>query len=217
LTNERFIDPSRVAGISIIATNKRTDPHWDDPNSNWYQVVKSGKDVTYEFITAPTEEIAEKVPKENKVMIQSKKVFIVHGHDNSSKNELVAFLFRLGLTPIVLHEQANEGKTVIEKFERYASDVGYAFVLLTPDDVGGQQGKGMIPRARQNVILELGYFMGKLGRERVCGLFKGGVEIPSDVLGVLYLKYENDINERHFDIFQELDRAGYKMSLGRAQ
>ncbi|MGB8035837.1 MAG: nucleotide-binding protein, partial [Nitrososphaeraceae archaeon] len=101
-----------------------------------------------------------------------KKVFIVHGHDDGSKNELASFLYRLGLTPIILHEQANEGRTVVEKFESYASDVGYAFILLTPDDVGGKDKAELKPRARQNVILELGYFMGKLGRDRVCGLYK---------------------------------------------
>jgi predicted nucleotide-binding protein len=226
-TNERFIDPSNV-GISIIATSSRSDGKLYSGYSlspgqyqqlRWEDVVRSGNDVTYDLITIPPEEIAQKVAKEEKVISQSKKVFIVHGHDDSSKNELVAFLYKLGLKPIVLHEQANEGKTVVEKFEQYASDVGYAFVLLTPDDVGSQKGEGeeLRPRARQNVILELGYFMGKLGRDRVCGLFKDDVEIPSDVLGVLYLKYQKSIEERDLDIVQELDRAGYKISFGRAQ
>ena len=71
-----------------------------------------------------------------------------------------------------------------------------------------------MPGARQNVILKLGYFMGKLGHNKVCGLYKGNVEIPSDVLGVLYLKYEKAIEERHFDIYQELERAGYKLGKG---
>jgi predicted nucleotide-binding protein len=142
-----------------------------------------------------------------------KKVFIVHGHDDGSKNELASFLYRLGLTPIILHEHPNEGRTVVEKFEDYASEVRYAFVLLTPDDVGGKDKTELKPRARQNVVLELGYFMGKLGRNRVCGLYKEGIEIPSDVLGVLYLEYQ-ELSERHFDIVQELGRAGYNINVG---
>jgi len=95
------------------------------------------------------------------------KVFIVHGHDDASKNELANFLWRIGLRPIILHEQPAAGRAIIEQFEKYAADVGYAFVLLTPDDFGGDNANKVVqPRARQNVILEMGYFMGKLKRER---------------------------------------------------
>ena len=116
----------------------------------------------------------------------TKKVFLVHGHDISAKESVARFLEKLQLTPVILHEQANEGRTIIEKFEAYA-DVGYAVVLLTPDDVGATSSspEKLAGRARQNVILELGYFTGKLGRRRVCGLFKPGVEVPSDFHGVL--------------------------------
>jgi predicted nucleotide-binding protein len=194
--NSRLILPQNIASIQIIVTSR-------NESVDRFERLR-GKDVTSEFITAPPE-----VPSEQK----AKNVFIVHGHDNASKNELSSFLFRLGLKPIVLHEQANTGKTVIEKFEQYASDVGYAFILLTPDDIVGKGKKGLKARARQNVILELGYFMGKLGRDKVCGLYKGGVELPSDVLGILYLKYEKSIQERAFDISQELTHAGYDVSL----
>ncbi len=110
-----------------------------------------GEDVTNEFVSSPP------ILMDNGQKL--KKVFIVHGDDDSSKNELSSFLFRLGLKPMILHEQPNAGKTVIEKFEQYSSDVGYAFVLLIPDDIGGKDKENLSPRAKQNVILELGYFM----------------------------------------------------------
>ena len=102
--------------------------------------------------------------------------------------ELVAWCERLGLQPIVLHEQANQGRTIIEKFEGHA-DVDFAIVLLTTDDIGYLRNRPeeMKPRARQNVIFELGYFVGRLGRARVCALYQNGVEIPSDYHGVLYV------------------------------
>ena len=100
------------------------------------------------------------------------------------------FLEKLRLDPIILHEQPSMGRTVIEKFEAHA-DVGFAVVLLTPDDMGGLASGGEVkPRARQNVILELGYFIGSLGRAKVCALYVEGVEIPSDIHGVLYVSYD---------------------------
>lgn len=114
----------------------------------------------------------------------SRKVFIVHGHAGIEQS-IARFLTHLALEPIILHEQPNQGRTIIEKFEDH-SDVGFAVVLLTADDVGGARNGQQHPRARQNVILELGYFIGRLGRGRVCALQQGGVELPSDILGVLW-------------------------------
>jgi predicted nucleotide-binding protein len=123
----------------------------------------------------------------------ARKVFLVHGHDNEAKETAARFLEKLGLEIIILHEQPNEGRTIIEKFENYSRDVAYAVVLLTPDDVGNAKdaSSNLNRRARQNVIMELGYFMGKLGRDRVCALYKGNVELPSDYQGVLYLDMED--------------------------
>jgi predicted nucleotide-binding protein len=120
--------------------------------------------------------------------IDSRKIFIVHGHDEGLKNEVALSLSRLSLPPIILHEQTGKGRTIIEKFEAY-SLVPYAVVLLTPDDIGGKEANDLKPRARQNVVLELGYFYGTLRREFVCCLNKG-VEIPSDSLGIEYIPYD---------------------------
>lgn len=120
------------------------------------------------------------------------KVFVVHGHDNEAKEGVARFLEKLGLQPIILHEQPSAGRTIIEKFETYASDIAFAVVLLTPDDVGSvaRNPADLKSRARQNVVLELGYFMGRLGRTRVCALHKRGVELPSDYQGVLYIELD---------------------------
>ncbi|HET6332086.1 MAG TPA: nucleotide-binding protein, partial [Polyangiales bacterium] len=103
----------------------------------------------------------------------TRRVFVVHGRDESAKEAVARFLAKLDLEPIILHEQPNQGRTVIEKFEGSA-DVDFAVVLLTPDDTGElADGSGEPkPRARQNVIFELGYFVGRLGRSRVCALHK---------------------------------------------
>lgn len=123
---------------------------------------------------------------------ETRKVFIVHGHDDAAKEATARFLEKLDLQPIILHEQASGGQTIIEKFEKYSGDVGFAVILLTPDDFGGtgKETSKMHPRARQNVVLELGYFMGKLTRNHVCALYKGGVELPSDIQGVIYIEMD---------------------------
>ncbi|WP_192255047.1 TIR domain-containing protein [Mesorhizobium silamurunense] len=118
----------------------------------------------------------------------SNKVFIVHGHDEAALQGLARFIERLGLEAVILKEQPNQGRTIIEKYEDVAIEVAFAVVLLTPDDVGASKaGSEQNQRARQNVIFELGYFAGRLGRGRVCLLRKGDVEIPSDLYGVLYI------------------------------
>jgi predicted nucleotide-binding protein len=122
----------------------------------------------------------------------SNKVFIVHGHDDAALHSLARFLEKLGLEALILRELPNQGRTIIEKFEHSAKEVGFAVILLTPDDLGGVANKSeRSSRARQNVIFELGYFAGALGRGRVCLLRKGEVEIPSDLFGVVYTEMDS--------------------------
>lgn len=116
----------------------------------------------------------------------SRKVFIVHGHRDGPREAVARFLDKLGLQPIILHEQANRGDTVIEKFEAH-SDVAFAIVLLTADDTMAAEGSQKpAKRARQNVILEWGYFIAKLTRRNVVALIEGDVELPSDIHGIVW-------------------------------
>lgn len=148
--------------------------------------------------------------------ISGSKVFLVHGHDDSARETTARFLERLKLEPIILHEQANEGRTIIEKVEHY-SEVVFTVVLLTPDDVGGLnvQNPELKPRARQNVILELGYFLGKLGRTRIAALLKDDVEKPSDYDGVVYISMDK-AGAWKLQLARELKTAGLNIDLNDA-
>lgn len=149
--------------------------------------------------------------------LKSNRVFVVHGHDTAVKQTVARFLEKLGLQTIILHEQPNKGATIIEKFEAN-SDVGFAVVLLTPDDAGGvaKEPLKLNPRPRQNVVFELGYFVGKLGRGRVCALHTGGVEIPSDFQGVVYIPYDDEDGGWRLKLAGELRAAGMEIDLNRA-
>jgi predicted nucleotide-binding protein len=146
----------------------------------------------------------------------SRDIFVVHGHNEAVKQSVARFLEKLDLRPIILHEQPNKGRTVIEKFEAH-SDVRFAVVLLTPDDVGALASASdkLKPRARQNVVLELGYFIGKLGRAQVCALYEEGVEIPSDIHGVLFVPYDSSEGWR-LKLATEIRAAGIEVDLNRA-
>ena len=144
----------------------------------------------------------------------SNRVFVVHGHDSSLTNEVAAFVGNLGLEVVILKDKPNAGRTLIEKFEDYA-DVSYAVVLLTPDDVGRPAAaiasSTLVPRARQNVILEWGFFMGKKGRDRVAVLYKGGVEKPSDIGGIAYVPADDE--GWKLELVRELKHAGFSVKL----
>jgi len=154
-----------------------------------------------------------------------KEVFITHGKDLKPLNELKAMLVDFGLTPVVLSEQPSMGRTVMEKLEAY-SDVGYVFVILTPDDLGGYAELGSAwsrparlrkflktayTRPRQNVVLEFGFFVGKLGRDRVACLLKKPVEQPSDMQGIVYISFKESLEEIRAEILKELRAAGYEI------
>lgn len=144
-------------------------------------------------------------------------IFIVHGRDDGTKETVARFVEQLGLKVTILHEQPNEGRTIIEKLEDCANRAGFAIVLLTPDDVGALKDRiedESKPRARQNVTFELGYFMGKLGRKRVCPLFKGEIENPSDIDGVVYVPM-NDTDGWKLKLCQEMKNAGFLIDLNK--
>jgi predicted nucleotide-binding protein len=195
-TTSATLDSMKRFLNSFYMTTKQTDPN------TWANVDVTASRLV-DFLHHVTAEV-------------NKKVFIVHGHDSASKDSVARFLYQLGVEPIILHEQASQGNTVIEKFERH-SDVHFAVVLLTPDDLGSSalRPAEALPRARQNVIFELGYFVGRLGRQRVCALHKGNVEIPSDYHGVAYLSLD-DAGAWKLSLVRDMKAAGFGLDMNRA-
>jgi predicted nucleotide-binding protein len=165
----------------------------------------------------PAERTQPEGPSPATAKVISPNIFIVHGHDDAAREEVARFIAKCELNPIILHEQASGGRTVIEKLEHY-SDVSFAVVLLTPDDKGGEADlslERMRPRARQNVIAELFYFIGKLGRSHVCAIRKGEIEIPSDIGGVVYTPMDA-AGAWKATLIRELEAAGHHIDWGKA-
>ncbi len=147
----------------------------------------------------------------NNRIFNGKDIFIVHGHNEEMKQSVARCIEKLKLNPIILHEQSSKGKTIIEKFFDY-SNVIYAIILLSADDIAyprDENSNNFKYRARQNVIFELGYFMGKLGRERVLSLYEeiDNFEIPSDYNGVLFIPYDKKGNWK-LELVKELKAVG---------
>jgi len=145
----------------------------------------------------------------------SDQVFIVYGHDLGARDSLELLLRRMGLSPIVLGNLTAGGDTIIEKLERYLganAQLGFACVLLTPDDEGHAVGKAEDKkyRARQNVVLELGMVLARLGRRRVAILHKESVELPSDIAGLIYISFKERVDEAKVRLYRELEDAGYR-------
>lgn len=135
------------------------------------------------------------------------RVFIVHGQKDTARTAVVEVLKQVGLEAIILHEQPNMGRHLLTKFIEEAELVTFAIVLMTDDDVGSLKDGKLAPRARQNVILELGYFLSHLGQERVCALITPGLETPSDFDGIVYIRMDDARNWER-ELLRELRAAG---------
>lgn len=181
--------------------------------SDLVEACKNGLETAKEVFLTYLEEMEEEkvtiIPQ--KINATCNKVFIVHGHDGALKEAVARIIEKQGINAIILSEQANKGRTIIEKFEDY-SDVGGAICLFTADDYGRAK-KDEIDniRARQNVILETGYFMGKLGRDHVVLLADQGIEMPSDLSGIVY----TGTTSWQFDLLKELKDMGYTIDLNK--
>ena len=199
---------SRVIGFSIP--------------DEWY-VTNKGVDVTDEFILGPAGyKKSDDANGSNgmgvvEVMPENNKIFVVHGHDEEMKQTVARTLEKLDFEPIILHEQPNRGRAIIEKFEDCSEAISFAIILLSPDDKGCETNnfpESAKLRARQNVILELGYFIGKLGRTKVFVLFKDepDFEHPSDFVGVLYTSFKDGWE---LEMVKELQSCGYEVDANR--
>lgn len=148
------------------------------------------------------------------------KVFVVYGHDEKARNELEVMLRRWGLEPLILDQLPSEGQTVIEKLEKYTAEGNFAVVLSTPDDEGHRSGRPdeKAFRARQNVVLELGMLLSKLGRGRVAILLKqqDKMERPSDIQGLIYIPFKDNLQKDAGPLLaKEMDAQGYKIDICR--
>ena len=147
-------------------------------------------------------------------LVNTNRVFVIHGRDYGTRDTVARFLENLGLEPVILEEQPDRGLTVIEKFEENARG-DFVVALLTPDDVGGPNPDKLQPRARQNVVFELGYFVRAFGRNRVRALMKGEVEIPSDYAGVLYIPMDES-GGWQMRLIREMNSAGFNINANLA-
>ena len=139
-------------------------------------------------------------------------VFIVHGHNNEIKQSVARTISKLKFNPIILHENANSGNTIIEKFEELANTASYAIILLTDDDLGKAKKESKYnSRARQNVIMELGYFLGKLGRDKVFVLKSGDIEVPSDIMGIIYNTYDGEEGGWKNKLVKDMKASGFNV------
>lgn len=174
------------------------------------------EDITYKIERECKEEIQKEASKTKPPMDKSK-VFIVHGHDNAAKEAVARFVENLHFKAIILHEQVNSGKTIIEKIEAN-SNVGFAIVLYTPCDLGASQEQKdqLKPRARQNVVFEHGYLIGKIGRKNVCALIKGDIETPTDISGVVYTPMD-ELGGWKLAVAMEMKSCGYEVDLNNIQ
>jgi predicted nucleotide-binding protein len=213
-------DPKKTMGLTLLLIEKLgNDPRY--ATNFGHHFFYSGKKIIA-GIHALTGQLIIPFVRDYKNYVQSKgstetvlkqpfsrKIFIVHGHDDGARETVARFVERIGLEAVILHEQANQGRTIIEKVVAN-SDVGFAVVLLTPDDEGCVKGGEPEPRARQNVLLELGYFIGRLGRDKVCALKRGTLEIPSDFAGVVWETMDSNGGWKSA-LARELEAAGHSI------
>lgn len=206
--------PWQETGAGIYSAFDYQQERERDHQNAFRRQMDQSKGIIQSAVDALTERISEVNEDESSMSgsFDPKKVFIVHGHNDSVKQTVARTLENIGLTPVILAEQPDKGRTVIEKFENEGNDVGFAVVLLTADDKGRKnKARSLQSRARQNVVFEMGYFMALLGRERVMLLLQDGVEEPSDLKGVVYTKLDKD-GAWKYKLVKELREQRYNVS-----
>ena len=201
---------------AIRAENMNSSVTFIDGPSYTQTAISRSKDVTDDFIAGPPgykKRLQELTPSKKEHILDKSKVFIVHGHDDAAQTKAARFVEKLGLEAIILHEKASSGRTIIEKIEHY-SNVGFAIVLYTPDDIGNVKIKAdeLNGRARQNVVFEHGYLIGKLGRENVAALVEQPIELPNDISGVVYINID-EAAAWQLQLAKEMKQSGYNIDM----
>ena len=228
LINGKTVEPSDIERIRISRSERTIESYIPEIRaearnssvaiiggpSYTHTAVNRAEDVTDEFIEGPPGYKKDLISKSTiKKPLDKSKVFIVHGHDEAAQAKTARFVEKLGLEAIILHEKASSGRTIIEKIEHY-SDVGFAIVLYTPDDLGNTKGKAeeLNGRARQNVVFEHGFLIGKLGRENVAALVEAPIELPNDISGVVYINID-EASAWHLQLAKEMKQSGYEIDM----
>jgi len=204
-----LLDHKYPEGVLYEVAEGQRERFWKNLDNDGY-TLEDGQLVSKQAAVNHTVHAA----KEGKIRMSAKaprsgpaSVFIVHGREDGPKEAVSRFLERIGLRAVILHEQPNAGRTIFQKFQDVASEAEFAVVLMTPDDVGGLPNFEPQPRARQNVIFELGFFVAKLGPTKVCALVVGQIETPSDYGAVVYVPYGANTNWKT-ELARELRDAG---------
>jgi predicted nucleotide-binding protein len=227
-----FINPGDVKRLLIKETKESVKVYSEYENNNMPPNIimyvspsaivsydKYTKDITKDVLASAKQKLLPSTRSSSDMKtkndVDKTSIFVVHGRDELAKTTVARFLEKLGFTAIILHEQPSAGRTIIEKIEAY-SNVGFAIVIYTPDDVGAKEDKkpDLKPRARQNVVFEHGYLIGKLGRNNVCALLKGDIEKPSDISGIVYVNFD-DRGAWNTEVAKEMLSAGYKLDFNR--
>ena len=213
MTREEIIGKMKVAGIALLKEaamqNNAVNLYFD--NGSNVCVYPTGKYVP----GGKNKEETSRILLEEKADASINEIFIVYGHDETARNELELMLRRWGLEPIILSMELPKGRTLIEALEYYINRVKYGIVLATPDDIGYKKGfeNQKKYRARQNVVFELGMLYARLGRDNVIVLIQNTndfeMEKPSDINGVIYLDYQNNVSEKSEFIKRSLKEVGY--------
>jgi predicted nucleotide-binding protein len=227
-----FIKPGSVARLVVKKTDESAKVHAAYENDHMSPGIlvfikpsdilsydKYATDITKEAMAMGREKISQPSAAASRPIpaasSRKTKAFVVHGHDELAKTTVARFVEKLGFEPIILHEQPSSGRTIIEKIEMF-SDVGFAIVIYSPDDLGAKaETKPQLrSRARQNVVFEHGFLIAKLGRSAVAALIKGDIETPSDIDGIVYVPFD-DRGAWMLTVSREMRAAGYAVDLNR--
>lgn len=197
-----------LMGINCGGVESKKETRWKEGKVKFETLINT---LIYDLKMSKSLQVQNKV--QEKKSNDKSKVFIVHGHDNEAKTEVARFIERLSLEARILHEQTSSGATIIEKLDKY-TDVGFAIILYTPDDIGTVKSDldNLNPRARQNVVFEHGLLIGKIGRNNVVALVKDTVEIPNDISGVVYETMDSK-GAWKYQVAKELKASGYTIDM----
>ena len=226
LFDGRMLTINKILSLKIYKTNETSKVLSDRENNKpkeyiWVETrcgVVQRDDCSEEITKQVFKEVKALGGTKKKVKVEKvlnkNKIFIVHGHDNETKLEVARFIEKIGFEAIILHEQASNSQTIIEKIESY-TDVGFGVVIYTACDIGAMKLKSneLQDRARQNVVFEHGFLIGKLGRSNVCSLVKGAIETPSDISGVVYTLM--DSGHWQIEVAKELKQSGYDVDMNK--